>query len=93
MLGDSHLVEYSRAMANIDDRIREAIESAIEGAQVEVSGDGRHFNLRVVSAAFEGKNTLGRHRLVLGAIKELMGGDDAPVHAIDSIKALTPEQA
>ena len=47
----------------------------------------------VVSEAFASKNTLARHRMVLSAIASLMGGDDAPVHAIDSIKALTPDQA
>ena len=29
---------------------------------------------------------LAKQRLVLSAIKDLMGGDDAPVHAIDSIE-------
>lgn len=84
--------DIAEAMSSIDQRIQQAIENAIEGASAEVSGDGRHFNLRVVSAAFESKNTLGRHRMVLSAIAELMGGDNAPVHAIDSIKALTPDQ-
>jgi acid stress-induced BolA-like protein IbaG/YrbA len=73
----------------IDDSIREAIVKALPGAQVEVGGDGRHFQLSVVSDAFEGKNTLERHRLVLGALKALMAGDDAPVHAIASIATRT----
>ncbi len=74
----------------IGDSIRAAIQQAIVGAAVEVTGDGRHFQLSVVSAAFEGKKTLERHRMVLGALKELMAGDAAPVHAIDSILARTP---
>ncbi|MBM4375315.1 MAG: BolA/IbaG family iron-sulfur metabolism protein [Deltaproteobacteria bacterium] len=74
----------------LDDSIREAILRALPGAEVEVRGDGRHFQLAVASAAFAGKSTLERHRLVLGSLKELMGGDDAPVHAIDSIQTRTP---
>jgi acid stress-induced BolA-like protein IbaG/YrbA len=73
----------------VNDAIREAIQSQIEGARVEVTGDGRHFQLTVVSGVFEGKTTLERHRLVLGAIKELMAGDDAPVHAVDSLVTRT----
>lgn len=75
---------------SIDDAIRSALADALPGAEIEVRGDGRHFQLTVVSAAFEGKSTLERHRLVLGALKELMAGDAAPVHAIDSIAARTP---
>lgn len=74
----------------IDDEIRAALAAAIPGSQVEVQGDGRHFQLVVVSSAFEGRNTLERHRMVLGALRELMAGDAAPVHAIDSISARTP---
>ena len=73
-------------MGTIHDEIRAAIVGELPDAQVDVSGDGRHFQLAVTSKAFEGLNTLQRHRLVLGAIKDLMGGDDARVHAIDSLK-------
>jgi acid stress-induced BolA-like protein IbaG/YrbA len=75
---------------SLHDSIREAILSELPGAEVEVRGDGRHFQLAVVSAAFAGRSTLERHRLVLGALKGLMGGDDAPVHAIDSIQTRIP---
>lgn len=78
------------AMSSINDQIRAAIVSQLNDAQVEVSGDGRHFNLAVTSTAFEGLGTLERHRLVLSSIKELMAGDDAAVHAIDSLKTRTP---
>ena len=47
----------------------------------------RHFNIKVVAPSFEGLSTLERHRKVLNALKELMAGHDAPVHAIDSIRA------
>lgn len=74
-------------MGEIHDAIREAIAASIQGAEVEVQGgQGGHFTLAVTSPAFAGKNTLERHRMVLGALKDLMAGDAAPVHAIDSIR-------
>ncbi|MED5374706.1 MAG: BolA family protein [Myxococcota bacterium] len=72
--------------------IEAAVSEAIPGCQVQASGAGGHFEIRVVSEQFEGKRTLAKHRLVLGAIKELMAGDQAPVHAVDRLVTLTPEQ-
>ena len=77
-------------MADIHQAIVEAIQAQLQDAEVQVEGEGGHFTIAVKSAAFAGKNTLGRHRLVLGAIKDLMAGADAPVHAVDSIKTEAP---
>lgn len=76
-------------MGSVHDAIRQAIEEKIRDAHVQVSGEGGHFRIAVKSPAFEGLGTLERHRLVLGAIKELMAGDNAPVHAVDAIEAKT----
>jgi stress-induced morphogen len=75
---------------SIPDAAREAIERAIPGSVVQVQGGNGHYTIAVVSSAFEGKNTLARHRMVLGAIAHLMAGDLAPLHAVDSIDARTP---
>jgi acid stress-induced BolA-like protein IbaG/YrbA len=72
------------------DMIRTRVQSALPGAAVEVAGDGGHFSIRVVSAQFEGKNTVARQRLVYGAIKDLMTGDSAPVHAVDRLDTVVP---
>jgi stress-induced morphogen len=77
-------------MGEIHEAIRGAIAAAINDADVEVEGgQGGHFTIAVTSPAFAGKNTLERHRMVLGAIKELMAGDQAPVHAVDAIRTST----
>lgn len=76
-------------MSAIHDTIREAIAAQIRDARIEVSGEGGHFNIAVVSPVFEGLGTLERHRLVLNAIKELMAGEQAPVHAVDSLRTST----
>ena len=65
--------------------IHDAISAAIEGAKVEVSGSGGHFSIKVVSSQFEGKNMLQSQRMVYAAITHLMAGDNAPVHAVDSL--------
>jgi len=70
--------------------IKESILAALPGANVEASGGGGHFNIVVVSSAFEGKGALERQRTVLRAIAHLMKGDGAPVHAVDSLITKTP---
>ena len=67
--------------------LRRAIESAIAGARVEVTATSdRHFEIQVTAKVFAGKSMVQQQRLVYGAIKELMQGDDAPVHAIDRMR-------
>ncbi len=70
--------------------IEQAVSQAIPGAQVRTRGEGGHFEIQVISQAFEGQGLLQRHRMVLQAIAHLMQGADAPVHAIDRIDARTP---
>lgn len=50
---------------------------------------GGHYNVTIVSAAFAGKNLIERHRLVYGALGELMHKD---IHAL-SLQALSPDEA
>ena len=66
------------------------IEAAIPGAEVRVSGGGGHFEIHVISEAFEGKRLMPRQRMVYQAIKELMAGDNAPMHAVDRMVCETP---
>lgn len=66
----------------LDDSARHA---GHEGAK---SGGG-HFNVRIVSEAFEGKSPIERHRLVYDAVGDAMNRD---VHAL-SIRAYTPDEA
>jgi acid stress-induced BolA-like protein IbaG/YrbA len=67
-----------------------AIEEAIPGAVVTVNGGGGHFEIHVVSAAFEGNRLLARQRMVYAAITDLMAGDNAPMHAVDRMVCQTP---
>ena len=71
------------------DEIKRLIESGIGGSQVNVSGDGRHFEAVVVSSAFDGMRVVQQHRLVYDTLGDRF--DTEAVHAL-SIKTYTPEQ-
>lgn len=65
------------------------IRAGVPDAQVQVSGDGSHFEAVVVSEAFAGKSPIQRQRLVMDSVRrEIESGE---LHAL-SIKTLTPEQ-
>ena len=75
---------------SITEAIRTSIEEKIQGATVEVTGSGGHYQIVVTSPIFAGKGMLDSQRLVYSAITHLMQGDMAPVHAVDSLKTRTP---
>ena len=64
------------------------IEAGLPGAIVEVTGDGRHFEATVTSAAFEGKSPVQQHQMVYGSLGDLMQG---AVHAL-ALRTFTPQQ-
>ena len=67
--------------------LKSLLEAALPGAKVEVaSPDDVHFQAVVETAAFAGKPTLARHRMVYAALGERMGGE---VHAL-SLRTRTP---
>ena len=74
------------------EHIAAKIEAAIPGAQVELrdlTGTEDHWEATIVSAAFEGKSLMQRHRMVFDALAEEMKG---PIHAL-TLKTYTPDQA
>jgi acid stress-induced BolA-like protein IbaG/YrbA len=75
---------------DVASRIKAAIESAISDAVVEVkTGSHGHFEIDVTSAAFAGQSMVKQQQLVYAAIKDLMAGDNAPVHAVDRLRTIT----
>jgi acid stress-induced BolA-like protein IbaG/YrbA len=65
------------------------IRVGMPGAEVTVSGDGRHFEAIVISSEFEGKSLIEKHRLVMATVDAEIKNDQ--LHAL-SIKTFTPEQ-
>jgi len=73
-------------------QIKKEVEAALPGSKAEVrdlTGGGDHFELVVISPAFEGKNPVERHRLVYASLGKAVG---AEIHAL-SLKTLTPKEA
>ena len=69
--------------------IEQMIRAGLPDASVSVSGDdGVHFEAHVVSAAFDGKGTLQRHRMVYATLGKLMGNE---IHAL-GLRTQTPEE-
>jgi acid stress-induced BolA-like protein IbaG/YrbA len=77
-------------VGSVSDAITTAVVAALPDAKVTVAGGGGHYTIQVVSVGFEGKSMLASQRLVLSAIKHLINGDRAPVHAVDSLVTKTP---
>jgi len=60
-----------------------------EGGMDGRPGGESHFNVTVVSSAFEGQGRVQRQRTVNGLLRDELAG---PVHAL-SVRALTPAEA
>ena len=57
------------------EEIQRRIEAALPGAQVVVAdttGAGDHFDVQVTAVEFAGKGLVDQHRLVYGALGQLM---------------------
>jgi BolA protein len=79
--------------------IRERLEAALAPESLEIideshkhaghasAGGAGHFEVKIVSKAFEGKSPIQRHRMVFDAMGDLM---QTEVHAL-SIQADTPK--
>jgi acid stress-induced BolA-like protein IbaG/YrbA len=68
--------------------IQKMIESGMSGADVNVEGDGTHFEAVIVSEDFDGKTLLERHQLVYEVLGDAM---KERIHAL-SLKTYTREQ-
>lgn len=63
-------------------------ESALHAGHAGAASGGGHYRLHMVSALFEGKNRVSRHRLVYDCLLDMMHTD---IHAI-AITALAPSE-
>ncbi|MCI1191533.1 BolA family transcriptional regulator [Calidifontimicrobium sp. SYSU G02091] len=86
-------------MAVTAEQIEAALRRALNPQSLDVIDDshhhaghagareGRHFTVRVVSAAFRGRTRVARHRLVYDALRDLI---PAGIHAL-AIEARSPD--
>ena len=74
------------------DEIIKLIKQSLPDAHVlaeDMTGTADHFQIHVVSNAFEGKTLIDQHRMVQKALQEAL--DDGRIHAVQ-IKTQTPAQ-
>ena len=74
------------------EKIKQTLAKSLPVSLIEtqdLTGGGDHWQLIVVSPAFEGKGLLEQHRLVNEALKEPM--NDQRIHAL-SLKTFSPAQ-
>ncbi len=67
-----------------------ALRDAFPAAEIEFDGAGGKFSVRIISEAFEGKNTVARHRAVYAVLNSSIASGE--IHAL-TITALTPSEA
>jgi acid stress-induced BolA-like protein IbaG/YrbA len=73
------------------DDVEAMIKAELPDAQVQVqdmTGGGDHYQVVVVSTAFEGKSLVKQHQLVYGAVNSAMASQ--AIHAL-ALKTYTPE--
>ena len=68
--------------------IKKSIAAALECEQLEVAGDGHHWEAVIVSKAFAGLPKVRQHQLVYAALGDRMREE---IHAL-SMLTLTPAQ-
>lgn len=70
------------------ENVRSYIAAGLACEQLEVTGDGQHFEALIVSSLFEGKRLIQRHQMVYAALGDRMR---AEIHAL-SMQTLTPAE-
>lgn len=70
--------------------IIQRIQQAIPDAQVQPSGEGCSFNVRVISASFADESLIKRHRRVMATLNDLIAS--GALHAV-TLQTHTPDEA
>ena len=87
----------SNTLTHIETRLTDALapmslhiddESAQHAGHAGARDGGGHYRVDIVSAAFAGKNTMARHRLIYAALGDLM---PRAIHAL-AIRASAPDE-
>jgi len=76
------LATFSPSECQVED------ESALHAGHAGAASGGGHYRVRLISAVFEGKNRLIRHRLVYDCLADMMHKD---IHAL-AIIAIAPSE-
>lgn len=70
------------------EQIKTWIETGLPDSNATVTGDGHHFEAKVICPAFSGVSKVQRHRLVYAALGQRMQSE---IHAL-SLQTLAPAE-
>ena len=73
----------------IEKQVEEILEKEFPQSQIELTGDGCHFTLRLISEKFVGKSRIERSRMVYAKLSQLI--DSNKLHALQ-MKLKTPSE-
>lgn len=71
------------------EQVKKLIADGLSCEELQVQGDGEHFEALVVSALFAGKSRVQRQQLVNAVLRSYF--DSGELHAL-SMKTVTPEE-
>lgn len=71
------------------EELKQRLSEHFPDSDIAVQGDGRHFDLQIVSPAFEGVRSVKRQQMVYAAINDWIR--DGKLHAVN-IKAMAPSE-
>ncbi len=72
------------------EQVRAMIGEIVDAELIQVEGDGHHFFAAVVSADFEGKPRLARHRLIKDGLADKLASNE--LHALSISVVATPAE-
>jgi len=71
------------------DEIKQILKAGMEAEHIDVSGDGRHFDVLIVSQAFDGLRPVKKQQLVYALLHDRIA--DGSLHAVN-MQTLTPAE-
>lgn len=64
-----------------DQAVKALLQSQLADCEIEVNGDGRHFDVLVIGDVFEGLSPVKRQQLVYAALNQEIA--DGSIHAVN----------
>jgi len=71
------------------EEVQALLESGLENCEIEVAGDGSHFDILVVGEVFADLRAVQKQQLVYGVLSEQIA--DGSIHAVN-IRTFTPAE-
>jgi len=72
------------------EQVKALLMAGLANCDIEVSGEGNHFNISVVGDVFEGLNAVKKQQLVYAVLNDAIA--DGSIHAVN-MKTLTRAEA